>query len=123
MRKSITKALAVLAFGLLASCSPEAGRGVKGTIDRVGEPITVTVTLYENRADLNRAYIRLTGEREYRGELWGFARWNEWKGTEPEGSEYTCSIHSFAPRNRDDNAVLTLGHELLHCLYGEYHPE
>ena len=32
-----------------------------------------------------------------------------------------CEIIIYEPRKVDDEATLTLGHELMHCLYGDYH--
>jgi hypothetical protein len=41
-----------------------------------------------------------------------------------ETGAFTCEIYLPAderPRLVDDNATLTIGHELLHCLIGDYH--
>jgi len=38
---------------------------------------------------------------------------------------FSCEIYlpnDIRPRMVDDDATLTLGHEFLHCLLGEYHP-
>jgi len=38
---------------------------------------------------------------------------------------FTCEIYlpsDQRPRTVDDEATLTIGHEFLHCLLGEYHP-
>lgn len=32
-----------------------------------------------------------------------------------------CEIIIYKPKRVDDEATLTLGHELMHCLYGDYH--
>lgn len=32
-----------------------------------------------------------------------------------------CEIIIYKPKRVDDEATLTLGHELMHCLYGNYH--
>ena len=32
-----------------------------------------------------------------------------------------CEIVIYKPQRVDDEATLTLGHELMHCLYGNYH--
>lgn len=37
------------------------------------------------------------------------------------GDEYICRIVTLKPRDVDDRRTATLGHELLHCLFGEYH--
>jgi hypothetical protein len=44
--------------------------------------------------------------------------------TNRETSARTCEIYlpqTQRPRVRDDRGTLTLGHELLHCMLGEYH--
>lgn len=33
----------------------------------------------------------------------------------------TCHVFTMAPKYVDDQKVTTLGHEVLHCIYGKYH--
>jgi len=63
--------------------------------------------------DLPRAHD-LTG-------LQGFALWYEFPNGKPEDELYTCEIHIARPGRVDDTHTLTLGHEMLHCVYGSYH--
>ena len=35
---------------------------------------------------------------------------------------YTCELYVVRPERVNDPATATLGHELLHCLLGSYHP-
>ena len=35
---------------------------------------------------------------------------------------YTCELYVVRPEGVNDPATSTLGHELLHCLLGNYHP-
>jgi len=35
---------------------------------------------------------------------------------------YTCELYVVKPKSVNDSATWTLGHELLHCLLGSYHP-
>lgn len=63
----------------------------------------VHVVWYESEAEVSK----ILGY-----DAWGFA---EWDGE-------TCFIHAPRPNFvRDDPRTDTLGHELLHCLWGEYH--
>jgi len=38
------------------------------------------------------------------------------------GSELVCRLWILKPKNVDDQRTTALGHELLHCLLGNYHP-
>jgi len=45
--------------------------------------------------------------------------------TNRETSARTCEIYlpnEMRPKKIDDEATLSLGHELLHCMLGDYHP-
>jgi hypothetical protein len=37
--------------------------------------------------------------------------------------ELVCRLWILKPENVDDERTTALGHELLHCLVGEYHPD
>lgn len=116
----------LLALFLLLGCEP-AGEKIKSTLDRSEYPITVTVYFYDSQNDLMRRYRELhnLGSRDEVPKLWGFAQWPEWQdqaGTTVEQPElFSCDIHSMRPKIVDDTPTLTLGHELLHCIYGSYH--
>lgn len=125
--KTLIKGLAVIvgiiATLVLGSCSPESN--IKPTIDRTEKPIVVTVTFYDDRNEINRIYREILGlpDSAQTPHQWGFAVWKErLDGLELLGP-LTCNIHSTRPKMIDDEAIKTLGHELLHCLYGKYHPE
>lgn len=47
----------------------------------------------------------------------GFALWQQKRTGEPVGA---CEIHVVDPEKRRNASVL--GHELLHCAYGRWHP-
>lgn len=116
----------LLTIGLLVfsltSCDSRK-EGIEGSIDRVGQEIRTTVTFHENSVDLKLAYAEVHDIKphEVPTGLEGFAVWYEWKNQEPENAEHECIIHTVEPRRVDDNNTLTLGHEMLHCLYGSYH--
>lgn len=123
MIKNIVK-IAVVA--VLVGCAPNSN--INKTIDRTEKEIIITVKFYENRIQLEDAYREANnlGKNVEIPEQWGFAQWNSWRNAAGEyidlpGEEYRCDIHTFRPKRIDDQAVVTLGHELLHCIYGSYH--
>jgi hypothetical protein len=90
--------------------------------------MTVRVIFHEDTDSLEEVY-RITNNLSARTpipEQWGFAAWNEFRDREGNtvelpGEQYRCTIHTFQPKRQDDQLVLTMGHELLHCIYGSYH--
>lgn len=120
------KLLSLFLIVLLVRCSPESN--IKPTIDRTDTDITVRVIFHENKDSLEEAYraINKLPESTQVPEQWGFAAWNEFLDRDgnlvssPE-QQYQCIIHTFQPNRQNDRLVLTLGHELLHCVYGSYH--
>ena len=120
------KLLSLFLIVLLVSCSPESD--IKPTINRVNTDINVKVIFHENSDSLEEAYrvINKLSDRTPVPEQWGFAAWNEFLDRNgnpvnlPE-QQYQCTIHTFQPKRQNDQLVLTLGHELLHCVYGSYH--
>lgn len=111
---------------LLVSCSPESN--IKPIIDRANTDINIKVIFHENGIELEEAYRMANNlpERTIVPEQWGFAQWNEFLDEDGNsialpGQQYQCTIHTFKPKRQNDQLVLTLGHELLHCVYGSYH--
>lgn len=119
MLRLLTISLIVLS---LTSCDTRK-ESVEGSIDRAGQEIRTTVHFHENSVDLKLAYAEVHGIKPHQvpSGLAGFAVWSEWLFEEPENAEYDCIIHTVEPRRVNDNNTLTLGHEMLHCLYGSYH--
>lgn len=122
----MVKLLVVGMFGMLFGCAPDSN--INNTFDREGKQLQVTVTFYDTRKQIEEAYRKANNLNSsvFVEEQWGFAQWVEWKDAEGNAVElssgpYICNIHAFQPRRIDDQAVLTLGHELLHCVYGSYH--
>lgn len=104
---------------LLVSCSDNNG-GLEGSIDRRNKPIEITVTTVKSEAELNRLYSEKTGVPNSQvPDQYGFAQWNERKIGEPDN--YRCDIYILEPKRVDDNNILTLGHEMAHCVWGSYH--
>lgn len=80
------------------------------------ETITTTVTVhYVN--DLSQ--IPANKGKSANDRLYGMAKWNAWDATTPR----TCEIYVQKPKNRLDlTRMATMGHELLHCTDGHFHP-
>lgn len=78
----------------------------KEDFDRTGRPQKITVFVHKDEADLTKALQEKTGktQMEHLG-------WAEWSLDE----EWGCEIHVV---KRDQS---TWGHELKHCMYGNYH--
>jgi len=53
------------------------------------------------------------------GDEWGWA----WVEPPDENGRVVCTITTAGPRLVDDVWSDTIGHEVLHCLYGDYHHE
>jgi hypothetical protein len=111
-----------LNLGLLAlalSAGPAHGEDVKPTID-FGE-MKVEVTWVGSNADIEHARKRYGVEIESKG--------HRRVPQKPEGfavlvgtdSGLVCRLWILKPGNVDDERTTALGHELLHCLLGEYH--
>jgi hypothetical protein len=120
------KLLLLITF-IITSCSSEESN-IKPSFDRTNKPITITVIFHENGNSLEEAYRQVNGlsNRIPVPEHWGFAEWNQFMNSNGNIIEQTnqanrCTIHTFRPRRQDDQFVLTMGHELLHCVYGSYH--
>lgn len=111
---------------LLGSCDPQKEQVVQ-KFDRTEMPIQVTVFFYPNRSAVTTEYrLRHNIPRTSPfPTVDGFAIWPETR--DEDGNvlnrvgDLVCEIHTVQPKGVDDNATLTLGHELLHCLYGSYH--
>lgn len=122
MRKIFTVIIGLL----LASCAPESN--IQPTIDRTDKEILIRVTFHPDKdsmEDAYRAVHNLPKDATVPDQL-GFANWNEWidlAGNQVvrQDQQFSCEIHTFKPIYQDDDRVLTMGHELLHCVYGKYH--
>jgi hypothetical protein len=114
--------LSLLIVMCVISCTSDES-AIEGSIDRVGEEIRVTVHFYDDNRAIRQHYAAVNGisYRNTPANIQGFAVWHEWI-EEPANVGHFCTIHTLRPKRIDDNNTLTLGHELLHCLYGTYHP-
>jgi len=114
----------------LAGCEQSA-TPVKPAFDRTNTPIELTVVFHGDLAALQQEYRRTHPNSPHSkvNGLTGFATWNEVKNPGPfpnatllGNSPATCVVHTTRPRKVDDKSTLVLGHELLHCINGSYHP-
>ena len=105
------KLAVIMGAVLLTACNStmESNIPVIEEFNRDGQKITLTVHTYSNERELNKAVPNpskgLNGQAVY------------------AHGDNICDIHAKKPKNvkLDDNYAKTLGHELMHCLYGDYH--
>jgi hypothetical protein len=109
----------IIAIGLalaLTACEPEKQYvPMQKEHNRTGQPMTVTVYEYSSYRDVTTALQKFHGRRNKVDNSLGWAAWDL-------QAPYQCEIHIKPPDKIDDDDVLTLGHEMAHCLYGSYHP-
>ena len=116
--------LTILAVLIIASCAPSSDSGSRleskiPTFDRTGEIMSVQIITYDNYADLNRAYYKFNKEKANGPKVPEGVRvgWSAWSVSSP----YQCVMHVKKSQYVDDAETVTWGHELQHCVYGEYH--
>ena len=113
--KTFAKVLgtAILSLSLLTSCEP-GEREIKQDFDRSGEELHITVIFYDDHKSLNDAYKERFGND--RTDKLGFAVY-----ADPGRKPYWCEIHTTRPKRTDDEPMDTMGHELAHCVFGQFH--
>jgi len=82
--------------------------------------VEVTVVWYDTHAEATAEYNRRYPDESI-DEIWGFAVYEDFQYEGNEDWFTACEIHQVRPVIVDDQDTLTLGHEMLHCLEGEYH--
>ena len=91
-------------------------------INRSHKPIEMKVYVYQNKHDLTRAFKKVADAHHKKLlrkliSIDGYARWT----AKPP---YGCEIHVIRPKAISENDTIeTWGHELLHCIYGEFHKD
>ena len=101
----------------LASCEQKVYTPMQKEHNRTGKPMTVTVYEHPSYGDVTRALQRFQRENKQPRTTDQSLGWAAWDLHEP----YQCDIHIKPPDNINDDDVMTLGHEMAHCLYGSYH--
>lgn len=118
--------VAVLTAVILAACQPKK-EPIEKSFDRTEKPITTVVYTYSSQRALDEAFrvIHNISRGQEVDARHGFAIWDEWRDQQGNvvdvEEELTCEIHILEPKHIDDEPTLTLGHEMIHCLYGSYH--
>lgn len=108
----------IVAFAALAHVSAAHGQAVApAAVDRTS--VTVTVRWYKSKPAVVAACKRLGAwpalptEQVMRHPAPGCA--------EVQLERAECVVHALRPERLDDARTATLGHEVLHCLWGSYH--
>lgn len=113
MRKLFLSALLIA----LVACSGNTespGTPVRPTIDRTGQVQQVVVYVHPSYEDVNRALDKYAGKDM--PEVYGWSTWCK-------DAACRCEIHVIKPLHLHTRPVETWGHELMHCVYGSFHPE
>lgn len=76
-------------------------------IDRSGEELIITFDFVKTERQMERAAVN------YEKGMQGEAAWAV--------TDNRCHIVGYEPKYVDDEATLTLGHEVAHCIWGLYH--
>lgn len=79
----------------------------KEDFDRTGRPQTITVHVYDTKTALTQSYV----DRAGRGAMEHLG-WSEWS---ENNESWGCEIHVLKTN------MSTWGHELKHCMYGQFH--
>jgi hypothetical protein len=116
----LTLHLGILAAALLAG-PVLGGELIKATVDFNDMRVVVTYVSTGELVNLQQKYGAHIDRRELRQDYrHGFSILK----TNRETRARTCEIYlpnEKRPREIDDEGTLTLGHELLHCMRGDYH--
>ena len=115
----------ILATGLLSllfltSCDPD-GSKLPEDFDRSGEAVEITVIWHNSQQAVDKAYVEEFGRARNERSInrLGFAVW-----ANPSREPKWCRIHAMKPTSvKGGEKMNTLGHELLHCMIGTFHPE
>jgi hypothetical protein len=113
----MTLCLGVLALALLAG--PAHGEDVKPTIG-FGE-MKLEVTWVRSNAEIEHARKRYGAETEEIGHRRVPQKPEGFAVLVGAGGRLVCRLWVLKPANVDDERTTALGHELLHCLLGDYH--
>jgi hypothetical protein len=99
----------LLLSAALAAMSAQADPPTIKSTDLDLTEVTIRVHWYDDARDIPRTEYRTTNA--------GLAVLKRRTDT----GEYVCDVHVVRPRFIDSSKVSTVGHEVLHCLWGNYH--
>lgn len=106
-------------LGLALLPGPALGEDVKARIDL--SEMKLEVTWASSNAQIEQARKRYGAEIEERGHRRIPQRPEGFAVLVARDGELVCRLWVLKPANVDDERTTALGHELLHCLVGEYH--
>lgn len=114
--------LAIMAI-LLGTPATAGGLGADGYSWGVAPPssteVLVTIVYHKSRAELLDSFAKSGGEssledgQDKSGPIYAYSVVNT--------AEHRCTIHALNPARKYTPQYL--GHELLHCLHGQWHPQ
>jgi hypothetical protein len=117
--KTVLASLVLGASLLLASCSPsnppDQGPPIVKQFDRGAKTIQLRVVTHSSHRELTQAKIKFEKGKPS-PLLYG---WSAWSKDEPG----QCELHVKEATHYRDVEFETWGHELAHCLYGNFHDE
>lgn len=99
---------------VLSQCAHGAEK-INPTLDLTS--VRVEVSWHDNARDMQRAVRAWSPSTPVPAGALGASELRRNRET----GEYVCYIFVVRPVTVDDSKSATLGHELLHCLYGDYH--
>lgn len=82
------------------------------TFNKEGIELNIKVHLFESKSEMHKTLLDLG----YKG-----LRYSNEGITLVYKQSDKCEIFAVKPKELNDKGVTVLGHELLHCIYGEYH--
>lgn len=113
--------LVALVVHTLLAHPASAEEAIKPTLDVQEMRVLISYVSTGQLVELQRKYGSHIDRRDLRQDYrHGFSILK----TNRETGARTCEIylrHEHRPREVDDGGTLTLGHELLHCMLGDYH--
>lgn len=104
---SLNSLVAIFAIVIILAGCNDSSDSIGRTFNKDGQEIRLTVTTVKTRYDM-------------KSEVWEYGEGIQGQALYSP-NDNKCEIVIYEPKNVDDEATLTLGHELMHCLYGNYH--
>lgn len=98
---------------------PAHGENINERIDF--SAIKVEVTWVESNGEIEQARQRYGAAIEQQGHRRVAQKPEGFAALVARGGELVCRLWVLKPKNVDDERTTALGHELLHCLVGDYH--
>lgn len=109
--KYVIGVIGVLILGLVILLGANyGGERIQPEFDREGQYIKVYIEFYDTESELMDAIAPWNPDDIPHK---GMAGWSL--------DENYCYLFSLKPQYVDDDHTMTVGHELLHCVYGQYH--